>query len=1013
MRELLQAVISVVFLGVPHDIEDPSFAHRWTGIVQCTTGIKRVETLNAAESIDEIRQISAEFRRLETLEVCSIVESEPTRVSRTQEKTVLVSARSSRLGWEERETIFLAKGKNHLELPMFVDADDPAYVCIRDSVSQSLDRHGQEVGRRESEQLLRALWQVDYEESFSSIAEPYQRTCEWIFHNEPTKSWLTKPRGILLVQGSPGSGKSVLAKYLVRQMPEVLQPRATKVLRYFVSYRSSGNTCENIMASFLHQLFKEPGSPIKHAIKHFRTLGEEFVGSLDVLIRIFSDVIAQEPGRSFIAIIDGFGELNPGERQKLIKLWSQLEDIPNLGCIVMSQNTSDLPEFTERIYVTSSFLRPEDLHHDIKLFVSHSLEALFATTYHGLPSAKLHEVENLVVEYAAGLFMSAAFAIGNISELVRKGAPLSEVVNRLRRLPQDRKQLFDDLIDLIEEVMTPDVISEFRQILSVLIVQQESMHLSVLVEALQGVLPQLLSPKQIDDPDDNFMHRLGAGTSALDPLVVNNKNYVTLSNGHAREYLLNTKGSEHSSLTPIDFNQANVDLAQRCVAVIHRTLTAKAQPGDLEELRHSFTGYAARNWMIHFHVGQELVDEGLIESASGLFRTDGSPVSQWLTLYEEATAEKLPRREVFGPLFGGAYFGLTPVVKKALAVGCDIDAVDSDAKTSLHWSCERGHIDVAVLLIHNGANIFSQAFDGKTGLHFAAQNNHVLLVKQLLAFGFSPNSAAFDGRTALHLAVEANHTEIVRILLDAGADATEKTTSDLNAFQLANQLTTQGMLHLLMNSSAVPEKLLSKAITENMLDMVALLIAHRLDVIESQYPWVAELVDEGLSSEEISSLLLKSENLQWINSEEWPPQSKRTWDNLPSLTHQRGCAHQLVHSVFGSPGPSLSGRIAEKQDKQSPNSEMSSEHPLADDLGVILPDAFLEPIEFFTRLEQREQKLLQSCGIGGVFPPWYAALNPGSAILLVGQARIMYGEPDSVRALEEQRGQILFLDVYV
>ncbi len=142
------------------------------------------------------------------------------------------------------------------------------------------------------------------------------------------------------------------------------------------------------------------------------------------------------------------------------------------------------------------------------------------------------------------------------------------------------------------------------------------------------------------------------------------------------------------------------------------------------------------------------------------------------------------------------------------------------------------------------------------------QNSHIPLVKRLLAFGISIDSTAFDGRTALHVAVEANNTEIVEVLLDAGADATERTTSDFNSFQLASQLTTQRVLHLLMYSAAIPEKLLSKAITENMPDMVALLVAHRLNMIESQYPWVAELVDEGLSSKEISSLLLKSENLE-------------------------------------------------------------------------------------------------------------------------------------------------------
>ncbi|MCJ1404370.1 hypothetical protein MMC11_007595 [Xylographa trunciseda] len=997
IKKLLQAVICVIFLGVPHDINDPSFVHRWTGIVQCTAGMKRIEILNAAGSIDEIRQISTHFRGLGDLEVCSIAESEPTKVLQTQEKTVLVSAKSSRLAWEERETIFVAKGKNHLELPIFVDRDDPAYVCIRDFVSRNLDRHGREFGRGERQQFLDALRQVDYAQIFESIAEPYPGTCETIFHTEPSQSWLAKPRGILLVQGFPGSGKSVLAKHLVRQIPEAFQPRATRVLYYFVHREFPKDTCEIIMSSLLHQLLKEPGSPIQYAVGYFRALGEDFVGSLDVLTRIFTSIISQEQEISFIVIIDALDELSSGERTKLVNLSSQLENIPNLGCIMTSRNIPDLISFAVMQHVTLNLREPGDLRPEMEKFVSGSLETLHYKRFLGLEFAELQAIKRLIVERATNSFLWAYLAVGSFLLLVGEGARFFEVIDELNQLPLELKLLYDNLVNKIVRARTPHELSEYRQILSILAVQQESMHLSVLVEALQGLSPQKLSSKRVGDVEDHYIHDLDVKISALMPLVVSRNGYITLAHQSLREYLLDREDLKFSSLASIDFNQASADLARRCVAVIHRSLTAKARPEDLKKLGHSFTGYAAKNWMIHFHLANKLVDEELIESASGLFRTDESPVSPWLMLYEEATSEKLPRRQIFGPLFGGAYFGLTAIVKKALEVGCDINAVDSNAKTPLHWASERGYVEVAILLILNGADIFSQAFDGRTSLHFAAQNCHIDLVKQLLASGISPDSAAFDGRTALHLAVEANHIEMVEILLDAGADATARTTSGLNAFQFASQLTTQRVLHLLMNSATVPEKLLSKAITENTPDMVALLITQRLDVIESQYPWVVELVDEGLSAEEISSLLLKSENLQWIDSEKWPPRSKLVWNDLLPLRHQRGCAHQHVHTVFESPGPSPSDSVTEQQNEQFRSSKMSSSHLSEDNSILILPDAFLEPVEFFARLEQREQDLLQSCGIGGVFPPWYAALNPGFAILLASQAKIMYGEPDSAQ----------------
>ncbi len=344
--------------------------------------------------------------------------------------------------------------------------------------------------------------------------------------------------------------------------------------------------------------------------------------------------------------------MNPGERQKLIKLSSQLEDIPNLGCIVISRNTSDLFNFAEKQYVTLNLLESESLSHDIEKFVSDSLVPL-ARDYH-VPAPTMLGLESLVVEHAAGSFLWAVLAVRRILGLLREGASFSEVSNSLNSLPRQLKLLYNNLLNEIESAETLDDISKIRKILSILSVQRESMHLSVLVEALQGLPSRTPSSEQIGDVDDDHVHRLKVKISALDPLVTNNNNYLSLAHVSVREYLLDMEGFEHSSLTPIDFYQANADLAQRCVAVIYRTLTAKAQHGDMEKLGHGFTGYAAKNWMLHFNVGQELMDEELTKLATGLFRTDECLVSRWLTLYEEATAETLPGRQIFGPLFGGA-----------------------------------------------------------------------------------------------------------------------------------------------------------------------------------------------------------------------------------------------------------------------------------------------------------------------------------------------------------------------
>ncbi len=96
------------------------------------------------------------------------------------------------------------------------------------------------------------------------------------------------------------------------------------------------------------------------------------------------------------------------------------------------------------------FGNPKSLHHDIKKFVSDSLQAPLATRYHGASFTTLEAVENLVVEHAEGLFMWAAYAVRDILRLLREGASLKEVFNNLNSLPSEPNLLYDNLVNKIE-----------------------------------------------------------------------------------------------------------------------------------------------------------------------------------------------------------------------------------------------------------------------------------------------------------------------------------------------------------------------------------------------------------------------------------------------------------------------------------------------------------------------------------------------------------------------------------
>lgn len=139
-------------------------------------------------------------------------------------------------------------------------------------------------------------------------------------------------------------------------------------------------------------------------------------------------------------------------------------------------------------------------------------------------------------------------------------------------------------------------------------------------------------------------------------------------------------------------------------------------------------------------------------------------------------------------LHTAAYHNLKNIVNALLAIkDIDINAVDQDGETPLHWTVGSDNADIVKALLKNGANVNAVDNEHKTTpLHMAAENGHIKVVKALLKKeGINIDIKDDLEKTPLHWATENGHIKVVKALLRKGADPFLKDRNDKTPRELA------------------------------------------------------------------------------------------------------------------------------------------------------------------------------------------------------------------------------------
>ena len=100
-------------------------------------------------------------------------------------------------------------------------------------------------------------------------------------------------------------------------------------------------------------------------------------------------------------------------------------------------------------------------------------------------------------------------------------------------------------------------------------------------------------------------------------------------------------------------------------------------------------------------------------------------------------------------------------VRAHIADGTNIETVDDwTGKTALHYAAEYGHLEIAKLLLANGADVNRRDEDKATPLYFAAVGSFVKVARLLLVYGADINARDKARETPMDGAVFFGHMNL-------------------------------------------------------------------------------------------------------------------------------------------------------------------------------------------------------------------------------------------------------------
>ncbi|KAH6620967.1 hypothetical protein B0J18DRAFT_212304 [Chaetomium sp. MPI-SDFR-AT-0129] len=494
---ILKATSSIIFFGTPHGGADPRnvFHHILAASYQACGGQVNPQIVNALMPDSErLKELREEFPVICQAQGWALYSFQEEYGVKALFGTTVVKDQSSCLNIPTLETRQFISS-NHMDMCRFPGLQDPEYIKVAAAmgrIMETIETRSQATPAIDSERINRGLSVVENEhlppaqearyqgwgaaesitqetksalieqlyftkidERLTNLTTAQGKTCRWFLSKPEYTSWRNPANqpdngGFLWIRGHPGTGKSILMKFLFEDVKSKIKHDASQiVLSFFFLARGEldEKSTPGLYRSLLHQLF-QMAPDLKDSLEWMTADGARGIQTNgwneEALKRTLHHAILKLGSRRLTIFVDALDECDDNQAKDMVFFFEELCDSAQ-----ESQVRLDIC-FSSRHYPLITIKKGTELTLEDQVGHKEDIQSYIKAKLRLKNTKAAQTLQAEILEKSSLIFLWVALVV-DILNSEYPGKPIEKMRQRLEEIPPKLADLFEMILTRDEE----------------------------------------------------------------------------------------------------------------------------------------------------------------------------------------------------------------------------------------------------------------------------------------------------------------------------------------------------------------------------------------------------------------------------------------------------------------------------------------------------------------------------------------------------------------------------------